>query len=114
MSRRPLPVDVLAAGEDDLGAHVTGGAGRSVRTVRVPATLDEWATHVGDEPAGGLAAPVLEVHLDGVTGPVVREPLTAEQFAQLVDEGRALRLQFDTDSAPMRQLTAEDRARRCQ
>lgn len=74
-----------------------------------PQTLDVWAEHVGDEPAGGL----LDVHVDGVTGPVVREPLTAEQFAQLVDEGHRIRVQFDADSVPMRQLTAEDMARRC-
>lgn len=77
-----------------------------------PASLDEWAAHVGDEPAGGLAAPVLEVHVAGVTGPIVREPLTAEQFAQLVDEGHRIRVQFDADT--LRQLTTEDRARRCQ
>jgi hypothetical protein len=81
--------------------------------VSEPRTLDEWAAHVGDEPAGGLAAPVLEVHVDGVTGPVVREPLTLEVFAELVAEGRRLAIQFDRDSAPMRQFTADDLARRC-
>lgn len=99
-----------------------------------PQTLDAWAEHVGDELAGGLAGcprcgsvapgahscrvatPVLEVHIAGVTGPVGRELLTAEQFAQftqLVDEGHRIRVQFDADTAPMRQLTAEDSARRC-
>jgi hypothetical protein len=76
-------------------------------------TLDEWAAHVGDEPAGGLAAPVLEVWSDGVTGSILLAPLTAEQFLQLVDEGHRIRVQFDADTAPMRQFTAEDRARRC-
>jgi hypothetical protein len=81
--------------------------------VSEPRTLDEWAAHVGDEPAGRLASPVLEVWSDGVTGPILLAPLTAEQFRQLVDEGHRIRVQFDADTAPMRQFTAKDLARRC-
>jgi hypothetical protein len=38
--------------------------------------------------------------------------LTAERFEELIREGQELRRAFDRHSAPMRQLTADDLARR--
>lgn len=58
--RRPLPVEVLAAGEDEC-VHAASGAGRSVRTARI--------RHV---------APVVEVRRDDVTGPLLRLPTVEE------------------------------------
>lgn len=43
----------------------------------------------------------------------VRPKLTPELFAQLVEEGAALRQQYEKDSAPMRWITAEDLQTRC-